>query len=175
MESCSYNNRWVSCRGVTFTFILKIYFKLNKYLIIIEGQAFQVALVVKNPPANARDTGNLGLTPGKGIFPWRTAWQPTPIFLPGESHGQRSLADYIHGVAQSRTLLRWLSTHSLKCQKMLNVMKNGHTCHLPNTILQYFGNYFWYLSPCVYISHSVVSNSVAHQASLFMEFSRQEY
>ena len=65
-------------------------------------------------------------------------------------------------------------THSLKCQIMLNVMKNGHACHLPNTILQYFGNYFWYLSPCVCISHSVVSNSLAHQASLFMEFSRQE-
>ena len=25
---------------------------------------------------------------------WRRAWQPTPIFLPGESHGQRSLGDY---------------------------------------------------------------------------------
>ena len=27
-------------------------------------------------------------------IPWRRAWQPTPIFLPGESHGQRSLAGY---------------------------------------------------------------------------------
>ena len=27
-------------------------------------------------------------------IPWRSAWQPTPIFLPGGSHGQRSLADY---------------------------------------------------------------------------------
>ena len=26
--------------------------------------------------------------------PWRRAWQPTPVFLPGESHGQRSLASY---------------------------------------------------------------------------------
>ncbi|KAM7228128.1 hypothetical protein CapIbe_020582, partial [Capra ibex] len=25
-------------------------------------------------------------------FPWRRAWQPTPVFLPGESHGQMSLA-----------------------------------------------------------------------------------
>ena len=25
---------------------------------------------------------------------WRTEWQPTPVFLPGESHGQRSLAGY---------------------------------------------------------------------------------
>ena len=30
--------------------------------------------------------------------PWRTKWQPTPVFLPGESHGQRSLAG--HGVAR---------------------------------------------------------------------------
>ena len=27
-------------------------------------------------------------------IPWRRAWQPTPVFLPGESHGQRSLTDY---------------------------------------------------------------------------------
>ena len=25
---------------------------------------------------------------------WRRKWQPTPLFLPGESHGQRSLAGY---------------------------------------------------------------------------------
>ena len=28
------------------------------------------------------------------LVPWRRAWQPTPVFLPGESHGQRSLAGY---------------------------------------------------------------------------------
>ena len=32
---------------------------------------------------------------------WRRKWQPTPIFLPGKSHGQRGLAGYIvHGVAE---------------------------------------------------------------------------
>ena len=31
------------------------------------------------------------LIPGSGRFPWRRAWQPTPVFLPGEFHGQRSL------------------------------------------------------------------------------------
>ena len=44
--------------------------------------------MVKNPPANA---GNEGLIPGLGRFPWRREWQPTPVFLPGESRGQRSL------------------------------------------------------------------------------------
>ena len=29
-----------------------------------------------------------------GRFPWRRKWQPTPVFLPGESHGQRSLVGY---------------------------------------------------------------------------------
>ena len=32
--------------------------------------------------------------PGWGRFPWRTEWLPTPVFLPGESPGQRSLAGY---------------------------------------------------------------------------------
>ena len=29
-----------------------------------------------------------------GKIPWRRKWQPTPVFLPGESHGQRSLVGY---------------------------------------------------------------------------------
>ena len=43
---------------------------------------------------SACNVGDLGLIPGLGRFPWRRGWQPTPVFLPGESHGQRSLAGY---------------------------------------------------------------------------------
>ena len=32
--------------------------------------------------------------PWVGKIPWRRKWQPTPVFLPGEFHGQRSLAGY---------------------------------------------------------------------------------
>ena len=32
--------------------------------------------------------------PWVGKIPWRRAWQPSPVFLPGEFHGQRSLAGY---------------------------------------------------------------------------------
>ena len=35
-----------------------------------------------------------GFNPWVGEIPWRRAWLPTPVFLPGESHGQRSLAGY---------------------------------------------------------------------------------
>ena len=44
---------------------------------------------------------------------WRRKWQPTPVFLPGESQGQRSLVGCLYGVAQSRTLLNRLSSSSL--------------------------------------------------------------
>ena len=48
-----------------------------------------------------------------GKIPWRRTWQPTPVFLPGESHGQRSLLGFIvHGVTKSRTRLKWLSMHA---------------------------------------------------------------
>ena len=38
-------------------------------------------------------------------FFWRRKWQPTPVFLPGESHGRRSLVGYSPRVAKSRTQL----------------------------------------------------------------------
>ena len=56
-------------------------------------RASQMVLVVKNPPT---DAGNVRLrfNPWVRKIPWRKAWQPTPVFLPGESHRQRSLAGY---------------------------------------------------------------------------------
>ena len=49
------------------------------------GRDFPGAVVV-----NARDAGS---GPGLGR-PWRRAWKPTPVLLPGEAHEQRSLAGY---------------------------------------------------------------------------------
>ena len=48
-------------------------------------QGFPGGSLVKNPPANA---GNIGL------IPERREWQPTPVLLPGEFYGQRSLVGY---------------------------------------------------------------------------------
>ena len=55
------------------------------------GKASLVAQMIKKPACNAGDPGSI---PGSGRFPWRRAWQPTPAFLSGESHGQRSLVGY---------------------------------------------------------------------------------
>ena len=46
------------------------------------------------------------------FIPWSRKWQPIPVFLPGESQGQRSLLAAVYGVAQSRTRLKWLSSSS---------------------------------------------------------------
>ena len=54
----------------------------------------QVAWVVKNPPANVGAVGDKCSIPGSGRSPGGGNWQPTPVFLPGESHGQRSLEGY---------------------------------------------------------------------------------
>ena len=51
--------------------------QLNYDLFII----FPVAHMVKNPPI-IQETG---FEPWVGKIPWRRAWQPTPVFLPGES------------------------------------------------------------------------------------------
>ena len=48
----------------------------------------------KNPSANAGDARDSGSIPGLGRFPWRREWRLTAVFLPGESHGQRSLVGY---------------------------------------------------------------------------------
>ena len=58
-------------------------------------RASLVALVVKNPPANAGDIREVGSILIVTKIPWRRAWQPSPVFLPEESHGERSLAGSI--------------------------------------------------------------------------------
>ena len=50
--------------------------------------------MVKALPANAGDLKRCKFNPWVRKILWRRAWQPTPIFLPGESHGQRSLVGY---------------------------------------------------------------------------------
>ena len=45
----------------------------------------------KEPACQSRRWKRGGFDPWVGKIPWRRAWQPTPILLPGESHGQRSL------------------------------------------------------------------------------------
>ena len=62
----------------------------------------------KEAPANAEDSSFI---PGSGRSPGQWPWQPTPVFLCGESHGQRNLVGYTSRVKKNWTLLKRLSVH----------------------------------------------------------------
>ena len=61
--------------------------------------------------------------PWVGKIPWRRKWQPSPVFLPGESHGQRSLGGYSPLESESQThLSNWV--HTCAC---VDVHTHTHT------------------------------------------------
>ena len=66
----------------------------------------------KEPACQCRRHRRRGFSPWVRKIPWGRAWQPIPVSLPGESHGQRSLRSTDHGVAKSGTRLKQLSIHT---------------------------------------------------------------
>ena len=82
---------------------------------------------------------------------WRRKWQPTPVFLPGESQGRGSLVGCRPGVAQSRTRLKWLSSSSSNTWLFLFLVTKS--------------------CPTLFST----PRTVAFPASLSMGFPRQEY
>ena len=57
-------------------------------------RGFPVVASQKEPVCQYRRHKKHGFDPWVWKIPWKRAWQPTPLFLPGESHGQRSLEGY---------------------------------------------------------------------------------
>ena len=53
-----------------------------------------------------------GFSPWLGKIPWRRKWQPPPVFLPGKSHGERSLAVYSLWGRKESDMAERLSMHS---------------------------------------------------------------
>ena len=74
--------------------------------------------MVKNPPASAGETGDTSSIPGLGRFPCGRKQQPTPLFLPGKSHAQKSQAGHSpRGLKESDTAEQ-LSTHAITTYPM---------------------------------------------------------
>ena len=63
-------------------------------LVLILMMGFPGGTSGKESTCNAGDVNDAMFDPWVGKIPWKRAWQPTSVFLSGESHGQRSLADY---------------------------------------------------------------------------------
>ena len=90
-------------------FFLLIQIDLNYILYKVNiSFGFPNGSVVKNPPVSEGEAGD----PWVVKIPWRTKWQPTPVFLPGESMDRGVWWTAVYGVAQSQTQLKQLSTHA---------------------------------------------------------------
>ena len=66
--------------------------------------------MVKNPPANAGDV-RCGFDSQVGKISWRRAWQPTAVFLPGESSDRGAWRAVVHRVTKSQSHLKRHNTH----------------------------------------------------------------
>ena len=73
----------------------------------------QVALVVKNLPANAGDIREVGLIPGLGRFPGEGHGNPLQYFCL-ETMDRRAWQATVHRVAKKQTRLKWLNTQAIK-------------------------------------------------------------
>ena len=115
--------------------------------------------VIKNPPA---DAGDQNLIPGSGRSPGEKKRQPTPIFLPGKSHGQRSLAGYSPWGCKKVGNHLATKQHNNNNHEQCNTGKSGkqHSAVLTDFSCVRFFATLW---------------TVAHQAPLSTGFFRQEY
>ena len=60
----------------------------------LQKRHFPSGISGKESAHQSRRPNRCGFDPWVGKIPWKRKWKPTPAFLPGESHGQRSLAGY---------------------------------------------------------------------------------
>ena len=85
---------------------------------------FPGGIVVNNLLANAGEAKDAGSIPWVRKIPWRRKWQPTPLYLPGNFHGQRSLAGYSPwGHTHACTLGNELHENKLIGQSQVNHLR----------------------------------------------------
>jgi len=60
----------------------------------------------------ACNAGDASSIPWVRKIPWRRKWQPTPVFLNGETYGQRTLVRYSHGVSKELGVTYWLNNNN---------------------------------------------------------------
>ena len=112
-----------------------------------------------------------------GKILWRRKWQPTPVFSPGESCGQRSLGRLLSTGLQESDMTYWLKHHHHDelqkhfCQETLKCLRVSPNSH---------GNDQTSLCACILSCFSHIWLfatlwTIAYQAFLSMGFSRQEY
>ena len=87
--------------------------KQHSYLLVLlDGLPNSLLPSSKEPACHCRRQKKHGFDPWSRKMPWGRAWQPTPVFLPGVSHGQRSLVAFRPQSHKEQAKLRWLTMHA---------------------------------------------------------------
>ena len=112
-----------------------------------------------------RETKRHGSHPWVGKIPWRRQWKLIPVFLPGESHAQRSLAGYTR-VTPRGTRLKRLSTGKLRAVYASSYLKS--ICHF---------SHFWRITThtIFYKSQDIIFVTLQHLNWWFNKIQRSIY
>ena len=132
------------------------------------------AQTVKNLPAIQETWVN----PQVGKIPWRRKWQPTPVFLPGEFHGQRSLAGYspwghkevdtTERLPLSHLLIWWTVLSWTLVSIMTALLRTCPAAFLESCSSSSFLSPAWYFPLCAPCPHSPVWLPLSHVLSSTM-------
>ena len=98
------------CRSFPILFLQVLLFVLFSHL----PEGFPGGTVIKNLPTMhvMQETQRHRFNPWVRKMPWRSKWQPTPVFCPGKSCGQRSLAVYSPWGHKELDMTEWQSMHT---------------------------------------------------------------
>ena len=109
------------CSECTHTIVRRAENTFNQHLCV--QRASQVAQWWRSPPAMQETREMCQFDPWVGKIPWRRRWQPTPVFLPGESHGQRRLAGYSPKGCKELDMTELLSMERCICVQRIYSLK----------------------------------------------------
>ena len=115
-----------------------VFERTGKFLWALEG--FPGGSVVKNPPANAGDTGHMGSIPGLGRSPGGKNGYPLQYSCLEYPMDRGAWKATVHGVTMGLTWLKWLGTHALtivtqflcldkNCFQLSVILKKEHDEH----------------------------------------------
>ena len=113
---------------------------------------YPAGAVVKNPPAIAGNTWDTGSVPGSRRCLWSTKRQPTPVFLPGKSHGQRSLV----GSPWDHKKLALTERLSHICVTRDNLQTVAHLTCVPGNDFSLVSKWNWRWKACQYIIKEIL-------------------
>ena len=142
-SSCSRTHRWQLVEGLQ-----QQSFSSHSGMDHGANRDFPGRLVVKNMPCQCGRCKRCEFDSWVGKIPWSRKWQPTPVFLPRESHGQRNLVGYSpwgrrvgHGWSSLAHMHAWVDEEDLR-RSVILLSSTYLKCH---SSLLFSEKVLWYI------------------------------